>query len=205
MTALRMTLRVHRFESVAVALGAAIVIGFALVVCLRLIGMGVPLACFSHAPQVADCGASQFQIDDYLSLAGAWGFYAIGAIALLPLTAGLILGVALIGKEIDRGTTSFAWSVNPSRRRWLVARVVPVTVLLVAATLTAGLLADWLEFLRDPGTDPMTTFNHMGTRGPVVAAEALAFFGLALFLGAHFGRVLPAFLEIGRASCRERV
>jgi len=193
-TALRMTLRVHRFEAVAVALGAAVTIGFALVVCLRLLGLGVAFACFTHGPQTADCGATQFQIEDYLSFAGAWGYYAIGAIALLPLAAGLILGVALVGKEIDRGTTAFAWSINPSRRRWLAARVLPIAILLTAATLAAGELADWLEFLRDPGTDPMTTFNHMGTRGPVVAAEGLAFFGLALALGARFGRVLPAFL-----------
>ncbi len=60
--------------------------------------------------------------------------------------------------------------------------------------LVAGAIGDWLEALRDPGIDPWRSFGHLGLRGPVMGAAGLAFFGLALLVGAMVGRVLPALL-----------
>jgi ABC-type transport system involved in multi-copper enzyme maturation permease subunit len=113
---------------------------------------------------------------------------------VLPVVIGLFLGIALAGKEIDRGTTVFAWSLTPSRRRWLFGRVAPVAVVIVLASLAAGILADRLEGLRDPGVDPALTFEHLGIRGIVVAGETLLVFGIALAAGAILGRILPALL-----------
>jgi ABC-type transport system involved in multi-copper enzyme maturation permease subunit len=193
-TALRMTVRTHRFETGAVAFVAALAIAYGLVVAIRLVTFAIPVICFTGGAFASGCGLAQAAIDDYLGYAADWGFYAIGAIAVLPLLAGPVLGVTLIGKELDRGTTTFAWAMAPSRRRWLLQRVLPILVLMVVATLVAGAIADWLEYLRAPGIDAMATFNHLATRGPIVAAETLCFFGIALALGARFGRVLPALL-----------
>jgi hypothetical protein len=190
-------LRAHRFETIAVALFALATFAVAGGLIVRLLAFDIPADCFGgmFTGGYGDvCAGRQMDIDDYLRTASGWGYVSLAAIILLPVISGLFLGVALVGKEIDQGTTTFAWSVGPSRRRWLLQRAVPMGVLVVAASLGAGLLADWLEGLRSPGVDPAQSFEHLGTRGIVVAAEALAFFGLALLVGSILGRVLPALL-----------
>jgi ABC-type transport system involved in multi-copper enzyme maturation permease subunit len=197
MSAFRIVLRTHRFETAGVALFALATFGVAGGLIVRLLAYDIPVDCFGGmftGGYGNVCTGRQLDIEDFLRTASGWGYVSLALIILLPVISGLFLGVALVGKEIDQGTTTFAWSVGPSRRRWLLQRAVPIGVLIVAASLGAGLLADWLELLRSPGVDPAQSFEHLGTRGGVVAAEALAFFGLALLVGSILGRVLPALL-----------
>ncbi len=197
MSALPVILRSHRFEFAGflVIVLATFVVAGGLV--LRLTALGIPRVCFNAGPEVgAMCQGRSADIRSYFEAAGTWGWASLVAIVLLPVVTGLILGVTLVGKEIDRGTTTFAWSIAPSRRRWLLQRVVPVAIAVVVASLVAGALADRLEVLRNP-TSPAATFEHLGTRGIVVAGEALAFFGIALVVGAAVGRMLPALLLAG--------
>ena len=67
-------------------------------------------------------------------------------------------------------------------------------VLVTAASLLGGLLADRLEVLRNPGGGNGDTFSHLTTRGVVVGAQGLAFLGIATFIGSALGRILPALL-----------
>jgi ABC-type transport system involved in multi-copper enzyme maturation permease subunit len=196
-SALPVILRSHRFEFAGflVVILATFVVAGGLVI--RLAAAGIPTACFNAGPEIAAlCQGRTADIRSYFEAAGTWGWASLAAIAILPFVIGLILGVALVGKEIDRGTTTFAWSIGPSRRRWLLQRVVPVAIAVVAASLVAGFLADRLEVLRNP-SGPAATFEHLGTRGIVVGGEALAFFGIALLVGAAVGRMLPALLMAG--------
>lgn len=197
MTNLVLALRAHRFETLAVGLFAVGSLGTAALVVIRLMAWAIPASCFRGTGPTPVCGGLAPDMDAYLSFAGHWGFFALAGIALLPVVSGLFLGIAMAGKEIDRGTTVFAWSLTPSRRRWLVQRVVPVAVGVVTLGLLAGFFADQLETLRNPGFDSAGTFGHLGLRGPVVAGEALAVFGLALAAGAVLGRILPALLVAG--------
>jgi hypothetical protein len=186
----------HRFEAVGMAVIAlaTFVVGGALA--MRLRSFGIPLECFGrNAPD--SCIPFQPDMSRYYDTAGTWGTIAVGTIAVLPAIIGLILGIALVGKELDQGTATFAWSIGPSRRRWLVQRVVPIGLGVVLVCLAAGALADALEPLRDPGIDPDGSYGHLGIRGPVVGAAGLAFFGLALLVGSVVGRVLPALLLAG--------
>jgi ABC-type transport system involved in multi-copper enzyme maturation permease subunit len=190
-------LRSHRFEFAGflVIVFATFIVAGGLVI--RLSAAGIPTACFNAGPEVGGlCQGRTADIRSYFEAAGTWGWASLAAIVLLPVVSGLILGVALVGKEIDRGTTTFAWSIGPSRRRWLLQRVVPVAIAVVMASLVAGALADRLEVLRNP-TSPAATFEHLGTRGIVVGGEALAFFGIGLLVGAAIGRMLPALLMAG--------
>ena len=200
MTNLALALRAHRFETLAVGLFAVASLGGAAGVVVRLMAWAIPASCFRGTGPSLVCGPLTREMDAYLSFAGAWGYVALAGIALLPIVSGLFLGIAMAGKEIDRGTTVFAWSLTPSRRRWLLGRVVPVALAVVAAGLLAGFFADRLEALRNPGFAPEATFGHLGLRGPVVAGEALAVFGLALAAGAVLGRILPALLVAGALS-----
>jgi hypothetical protein len=78
-----------------------------------------------------------------------------------------------------------------------MARVAPAAVFIVLSCLAAGALGDRLELLRDPQLNPVESYNHLGTRGAVVAGAGLAFFGFALLSGAVLGRLLPALLLAG--------
>jgi hypothetical protein len=195
MNALAITVRSHRFELLGVGVFASLALGIAGFVVARLTFADVPPECF-YGSQAA-CLTISARVEAYFSLARDWGLVALGLITLLPILSGLILGIALAGKEIDRGTSVFAWSLSPSRRRWLAGRALPIGAAVVIASLAGGLLADRLQALRDPGVDPAGTFEHLGIRGLPVAAEALAAFGIGLACGALSGRILPSLLIAG--------
>ncbi len=189
-----LTVRLHRFEFVTcTALGAAVIAALSYAV-WRISQIHVPVVCFR-----GPCDAPQVMLNEFFDVAGSLGV-VLGGPVLLPAVGGLVLGVALVGKEIERGTTVLAWSVGTSRRRWLAVRVLPAIVLLLGSCLAAGALADVLEGLRNPLVDPAASFDHMGLRGLLPAAHGIAAFGLALLVGAWFGRLLPALLIAGALS-----
>ena len=189
-----LTLRLHRFEFVTCAgLGAAVIAALAYAV-WRMSLIHVPIACFR-----GPCDTPEGVLNKFFNVAGGLGV-VLGGPVLLPAVSGLVLGVALVGKEIERGTAVLAWSVGTSRRRWLAERLLPAVVLLLVSCLAAGALADVLEGLRNPVVDPAASFEHLGLRGILPAAHGIAAFGLALLVGAWLGRLLPALLIAGALS-----
>jgi hypothetical protein len=132
-----------------------------------------------------------------MALAGDIGMYVVLAIVILPFALGLIFGVAIVSKEVERGTTALAWSISPSRRRWLIGVALPAFLAVLGTSIVAGLLSDRLELVRDPSMDPARTLHHLGLRGVAIPAYAIASFGIALAVGARLGRVLPALLLAG--------
>lgn len=196
-----LTFRIHRFEAVALAILAAAVLGAAGGLWLRLLAFNLPASCFFSGDQFdPGCAARQAEVNDYMALAGDIGMYVVLAIVILPFALGLILGVAIVSKEIERGTAALAWSISPSRRRWLAGVVGPAFVAVVVVSIAAGILADRLELARDPTVDPSRSLHSLGLRGAVLPAYAIAAFGIAIAVGARLGRVLPALLLAGALS-----
>lgn len=189
----RVLLRPHRFEAVAVAVLAVLAFFVAGGLVLRLLAYAIPAECFTRAAGDS-CIPWQQEMDFYRDTAGSWGFAALAAIALIPAACGLLFGISLVGKELDQGTTTFAWSIGPSRRRWLLQRVLPIGAAIVVIGLGGGVIGDVVADLREPFTDPNGSLSNLGIRGAVLGAETLAYFGLALLVGAVVGRVLPALL-----------
>lgn len=194
MTAVGLTLRAHRFEVAALGLLTAAGLGGTAFVLARLMTFGIPAGCFIAGPAVGSCIGLDPQIAAYLDFAGFWGALGHAAVLVLAVLPSLVLGMALAAKEIDRGTTAFAWSLTTSRRRWFLVRVGPAAVAIVAVGLVGGAMADQIQRLRDPLVDPMRTFQQLGLRGIVVPSLALAVFGLTLAAGATLGRILPTLL-----------
>lgn len=114
-------------------------------------------------------------------------------LVLVPLAAGLFLGVPIIAREIERGTTRLAWSIAPSRMRWYLARLLPVLVVLFAVALAAGAAADRLLVVTE-GADPARSFGQFGYRGVLLALRAVLIFSIAVVVGAVLARSFPSII-----------
>lgn len=191
-------LRPNRVELNAVLVLTGLMITLAAIAIVRLVLYGIPAACFG--PDAAGAGACE----PYLAAMSAYSneLAAVTApatigVLLLPMLGALVLGLALLGRELEQQTTTFAWSLSPSRGAWLRQRLLIVLPFLVAICLLAGALADVIAGLRQPMLDQSHNFEALGTRGPALAGAGLLVFGVALHAGAVLGRQLPALLLSG--------
>jgi hypothetical protein len=118
----------------------------------------------------------------------------IGLATVAPFLVGLFLGAPLLAREIEKRTAPMAWSLSPSRRRWLVGRVLPQAALLAVVLLLVGLASSALQDVAYPDG---RGFMDYGSRGLIVPARGLATFGIGAAVGLVVGRQLPAILVTG--------
>ena len=129
--------------------------------------------------------------DSYLSGQGTVALSIMGA---LPFMLGLLGGVPIVSRELESRTAQTAWSLNPSRLRWLVRQVVPVALLLGAADDLRraggqpGRRQDWVRWGYGGWSD------LIGMHGLLAVVRAFGAFGIGLAVGAYLGRTLPAFI-----------
>jgi hypothetical protein len=114
-----------------------------------------------------------------------------GAATVAPFVIGLLLGAPLVSREIEKRTAPIAWSLSPSRRRWLLGKAVPLTLLVGLSLLALGQAGEVLEAANYPDG---RGFMDYGSHGPLIAARGVAIFGLGLVVGLAVGRALPAIL-----------
>jgi hypothetical protein len=193
----RLAVRIQRFEVWSSVLLVAVVGITALIVRARLDGVGAPVECLTpwlfddlayDAAQCQRLADAFFQIDrDEAGLVMA----AMGAV---PLIAGLVLGVGLVGREIEGGTAATVWALAGSRRKWLVGRLIPILTILSALLLFAAVTSEILAAGRVPWQFGRPAFDDAGLHGAGVVARGVAAFGLALAIGAVSGRMLPTIL-----------
>ena len=196
MTGLRATLRPLRTELLGVAGLTALVLLAAGAIAARLLAYDMPAACFDFSSVDPACVARQYDVAAYMSLAGNWGgMIAVGA-AVLPAIAGVILGIAAVAKELDQRTAVLAWSVGPSRRRWLLQRVVPLLGVVVVLGIVSVQLGAAMLRLNNPGSEtfPGQEFERIGSTGFGPMAGGISAFGITVVVGAMLGRILPALL-----------
>ncbi|HET7030631.1 MAG TPA: hypothetical protein VFI34_08975 [Candidatus Limnocylindrales bacterium] len=193
MTRVFAALRPMRTEIAAVALFAGLVILGAVGVAVRLAAMGIPAVCLDPSASDPACLSRQLDLQAYSEFAALWGGIVAYTAVALPSIAGVILGIAAVGKELDQRTTALAWSLAPSRRRWLARRAGSMALFIVAlGGGSAVVIAAMLRFRTSVELPPM--FEFIPILGPAPIAEGLASFGVALVVGAMLGRLLPALL-----------
>ncbi len=188
---IRLTVRMHRFELIAIAVATVVLVLASYYVAGRLEAIGYGPCSDLTVSHPATCealgrafyGIEQNEVPPLL-----------GFLSILPYAAGLFLGAPLIAREIERGTTRLAWSISPSRFRWYLARMLPMVIAVVGLTFAAGFAADHLIAARSPGVDMANSFDGYGTRGALVAITALVMAAGAIGLGAVIGRVLPTII-----------
>lgn len=187
--AVRLTFKQVRFEALAMG-GALLLLTVALLAeAWRLQSLDLAACASGIATPPVDCQRrlaefdGQFMIVMLLEVVGA----------VLTVFGGLVLGVAVVGREIERGTTSLAWPLARSRQRWLLMRWLVVGAGLVGASLLVGWGVEALSAaMRTAGR--AGAFEGIELRAPILAVRTLAAFTLAVLTGALLGRTLPGLL-----------
>lgn len=188
----RLTLRLQRFElfSFGSALVVLVIAGFAGAAYVDALRPGPEcLAIDGSAPSACDAALRAWNSAQAM----------LGGLILTPTLAvayfvGGFLGVPIVARELERGTTRLAWSLAPSRWRWFAARVLPILLILVVLTFAAGAAIDRFFAASVQGEDPAASFSLFGARGGLLAARAAFIFAIAVAVGAVVGRALPALI-----------
>jgi len=155
---------------------------------------GFPASCIATDTfDALACEAFRPRIESYYNALSNVAPAAAGITVALPIIGAIVLGLALLARELEQQTTMFAWSLAPSRTRWLLGRLVPEVILVAVICLIAGGLTDAIRFLGN-STDPWRSFDGIGMRGPAIAGIGVLAMGVTVFVGALLGRQLPSLL-----------
>lgn len=192
----RITLRHHRFEVGASLIALLAIALLALGVTFRLSSLAVSPECYDrfiagNADAVCDAA---FRAFDEVRQGQATPILV--AMLVVPLASGLLVGVALVGRELEARTAQTAWSIVPSRRVWLGRQLATIAAVLGTALVFAAVATTLLVAARTIGTAP--AFADEGMHGALAIVRGAAALALGLLLGAVVGRTLPAFI-IGAA------
>jgi hypothetical protein len=189
----RLTFRMHRFEVGAIVILATLLILGSIIVSWALANVGLSPECQRSAETgelPESCVVAFETFNKIASLASPISLLT----TLFPIIAGLLIGGPIMAREIERGTTSLAWSLSPSRLRWFLHRVVPMALLLVAVSFAVGAAADHLTHALSPQADLSASFVGFRFRGVLLATQAFLLASTAVAVGALFGRAVPTFL-----------
>ncbi len=194
MRATWLTWRIHRFEIVfALAVGALLAVS-AWVIAEQIRALGLADAvCWPRTEDgdyaTAACGQ---MMEAFWPLEDQSGLVRVG-LNVLPVLIGIILGVPVVGRELELRTAGFSWALTASRSRWLVARLVPMALVGVVALGVLALAGRYLFdaiWLGRYGPE----LTEVATEGAALVLRGLAAFGVGLLLGALVGRTMPALL-----------
>lgn len=106
-----------------------------------------------------------------------------------PVLIGSVLGTGVVAGEIEQGTAQIAWTLAPSRLRWLWLRFWPIAFIAGVIGVMLGAATARLMDL----TSPSDIFMHQ-MRGPIVAIHLIVALAVAVMVGALIRRVLPGLL-----------
>lgn len=183
----RLVLKQSRFEVVVLG-GTLVVLGIA-------IGyLAWRLASYQADVQAClDPTACRLIREEHLRFESlATPFAAAGV--LLPILAGIILGVPIVAREVEQGTASLPWSISSSRLNWLFKRVAILGIVLGAVAAIPSIALDQLTGALLPNVDVSHSYQLADARGAIVEARTFAAFGIATFAGALTGRSLAGVL-----------
>jgi hypothetical protein len=198
-----LTLKQHRFETIAITVVCIGLTVAALIEAYRLNSLNVPFSCL-QSYQGAYFGPSQAPITvaqahcnelakSFNDMHQSLDMNLVQLLLLLvPLIAGIVVGAPLVAREIEQGTAPLSWALSGSRRRWLLGKVLAGVLLLAPLMLAVGLAANVLEGALNPGVSPYASFSNYLGRGVPDVFWALAAFAGTFALGTLLGRTMPA-------------
>jgi hypothetical protein len=119
--------------------------------------------------------------------------YDLSALVLVPILVAIAIGTSVVASEFDRATAVFAWSVAPSRRRWLVDVLFVGALTVLIASLPLAIAVEILA--RSVGTTAISaSLISLDPSAALVLARSVAAFGVTAVVGLTIRRSLPTFL-----------
>jgi len=188
---MRHTLRLHRFELIAFGGALVVLSAAAFVISSHIEGLTPDLACFRNDGSALPAGC-EAALRAFFGAQNVYGTGVLSVLLVLSLTVGLFIGVPVVARELERGTARLAWSLAPSRWRWYLANVLPLTIIVAILTFMAGVAIDRYYAVSSPQEDLANSFTGYGIRGGWLASQAVLVFAVAVVVGAVVGRALPA-------------
>jgi hypothetical protein len=193
--------RLHRFELVTVWLAGVVLTVAALIIAQHFYAVNAPADCWGsvdvHGAVAISRPGCAVAVDAYarLDMNETGPFFAFPL--MFAAIAGLLLGVATMSRELERGTAPLPWTLSGRRWRWLGARAVVLLALVLVAVVPVALAGDYLEGVRAPYANALKSFADETGRGWSLVAVAVAAFGVGLAIGTLVGRQLPALIVAG--------
>lgn len=196
-TFLRLTWRLQRWEIAVLVGGTLLFAGITAVAAWQTSLTSADLqACYSTTSGGSPSSACQTLIERG-NLLTTLDPILEGATTVLPFIVGILLGAPLVAREIEKRTSSIAWSLSLSRTRWIALRAAPLLIAVGIALLLVGQASEALITATPEGT---LGFPVFAMHGPVVAARGVAVFCIGVLVGLVLGRTLPAILVTGVAA-----
>jgi hypothetical protein len=184
----RIILRAHIVPLGAAFASCLVVAAVALGVGATLLTMNGDPTCLDPSAPAGDCAG----LEAGLSFDHAWAGRVVALLTALPFVVGVIVGGPMGSTEIENGTASLTWFLEPTRIRWLLQRMIVLGGIVVLMLILPALAGEVLSRGRIPRYDPATTaFVDAGARGALLVVRGLAMFVLAALIGVVVGRVLP--------------
>jgi ABC-type transport system involved in multi-copper enzyme maturation permease subunit len=168
--------------------------------------LGAPLH-RAYAAAVACHPASSPACQDLVGIFNSMGNHMTGStspagvfLQLVPVLIGAFVGAPVLARELETGTFRYAWTQGFGRWRWALAKLVPLAVLLVAATAAFGALLSWYyqPYLATGnqalGLTELSPFNAelFDLHEVTFPAWTLAAFAIGVLVGMLIRRVVPA-------------
>src|SRR5262249_19546761 len=74
-----------------------------------------------------------------------------------PALMGAFVGAPVLARELETGTFRYAWTLGVGRRRWTLAKLIPLAIVVAAATALFSLVLSWYyqPFFPDGGNIPL--------------------------------------------------
>jgi hypothetical protein len=203
-----LTFRMHRFEVLVTAALAVLTTVSAAVVYTHVTAANPPDQCWienwggmftgeAPTPDVQRTPGCQGLVEAFWPVASEASFVASPIGVLLPFVVGLLLGVPIVGRELELRTAALSWSLTGDRLRWLVARFLPVLGLALIGLIVAAFAVAEMARAAHPwnylGPGRIPSLTELGSEGPTLVGRGVMALGIALLAGALIGRTLPAF------------
>ncbi len=166
----------------------------ALALCFLIVGLQLhnayAAATACHPVSSAACNATVANFN------GIGNFLSNGIpLLVVPPLIGAFVGAPVLAREFEVGTFRFAWTQGFGRRRWTLAKLVGLGIVVAAASGALSVLASWYY---EPyfASGSLTKFNQLNPglfdlRGIGFAAWTLAAFAIGALAGVLIRRVVP--------------
>jgi hypothetical protein len=132
------------------------------------------------------------------ALGGSFGLTSLSGyltltVMLLPLLAGMFVGVPLLAREHEQRTLLLAWSQDVTPQRWLWTKLAVLGAVTAAAGAAVSAAAGHLADVASAATgQSLFSGNAFLVTGMLPLAQSVVWLAVGVALGAAFRRTLPA-------------